>query len=139
MMSLMFLIIFGLATAFFATQNTGLVHITIANITLSSIPLYVIVIGSMLLGILISWLVKTIEFISSSLIIHEKDTQLKTALKTNESLSKEKAGLLVENQHLKEELQHERTIEENPKEEKTQRPSFLESVRHNFHQKGGFI
>lgn len=100
MLSLLILIIFGLGMTFFATQNTGSVHILFGNYVLYGIPLYIVVIGSLLLGIFASWLISLVDAFSSTLTLHWKDSQIKNAYKTIETLRKEKHDLEIENSRL---------------------------------------
>ncbi len=130
MISLLLLVIFGLGMASFATQNTGVAHIVIANFLVPGVPLYVIVIGSMLLGIFISWLMSIIDTISSTLSIRDKDAKLKEAFKTIDALKKENDNLSNENTRLQEKDPHD-IIEENS-EEHEKRPSFFGQLKHSF-------
>lgn len=130
MLALIILIIFGLGTAYFATQNTGLVHIMFGNYLVQGIPLYIIVVGSILLGVFISWLVNIVDSFSSTRIIYGKDSALKKANKEIESL-------LVENQLLEKEItrlqKNENVVSEQSKEYgKAAKPSFVSRVRHSF-------
>ena len=64
MFALIILVIFGIGVAFFATQNTQAISITVANYPLTGIPLYLIVLGSLLLGFLVSWILSFFDVIS---------------------------------------------------------------------------
>lgn len=137
MLSLLILIIFGLGVAYFATQNTGTVHMQVANYLIADVPLYVIVIGSMLLGIFVSWLISMVDSISSNLRIHGKDTELKKAYRTIESLKKDNNTLLIENTQLKGEqkqsVEHRDVVEKaHEHEEYNRKPSFLHRLTHGF-------
>lgn len=131
MLALIILMIFGLGTAYFATQNTGLVHIVFANYLVSGIPLYVIVVGSILLGIFISWLVNIVDSFSSTRIIYGKDSALKKASQTIEELRIENHNLQMENSHLKGEISGATSDEERRKDINPS-PSFFQRVRHSF-------
>src|SRR4051794_15652727 len=111
MLSLLILIIFGLGMAYFATQNTGIVHVTLANYAIQNIPLYGLVLGSVILGIFISSLISMVNAISSNLKFRGKETQLREANRTIESLKKENNALHRENTHLKTEQKREVTEE----------------------------
>lgn len=135
MFSLIILIAFGLGVAYFATQNTGVVHINLANYFIEGVPLYVIVIGSMLLGIFVSWLISLVNSISSMLRIHGKEAELKEAYHTIDSLKKDNEALLQENRHLKKDQQspyEQNENKENTHEEPVVRPSFFNRLRHSF-------
>lgn len=86
MESLILLIIFGLSVAYFATQNTGSVHLLLGNYLISSIPMYVVVVGSILFGVFVSWLISMVNTISTVFTLHGKDSALKNAEKEIEKL-----------------------------------------------------
>lgn len=139
MFSLLILTVFGLAVAYFATQNTGQVHIIIANYLIQGVPLYIIVVGSMIFGIFISWIISLANSVSSGLRIHGKNAELKNANNTIISLKKENNALAMENNHLKNLYQNDEKINNNnfdhdkfEKNETVQRPSFLHRIRHTF-------
>ena len=56
MLSIIFAIVFGLAIGYFAIQNTLPVTIQFGAYVVENLPLYVVVIGSLILGLLIGWL-----------------------------------------------------------------------------------
>src|SRR5258708_1729365 len=126
MIALLLLVIFGLGMAFFSTQNTGLVHITLGQYTLTGIPLYVIVVGALLLGIFASWLISLVDAFYSSHKIHGKDSELHNAQKTITQLQKENHDLELENVRLKNQS-HEEVVEQHsqPEPQKNLRPSLF--------------
>ena len=101
MIALLVLIIFGIGVAVFATQNTQGATITLAQYTLTKVPMYLIVLCALLLGIFISWIISLVGFISSSLTIHVKDTKIKEAIKEIAELTKQVHQLELENERLK--------------------------------------
>ncbi len=106
MFSLIVLVVFGIGVAFFATQNTQLISITLANYPLDGVPLYVIVLGSLLLGFVVSWITNLIDVISSALKIHGKESTIKDANKQISELTKRVHQLELENERLKAESGH---------------------------------
>lgn len=98
---LIFAILFGLGLAFFATQNTNGVTITLANTPLTEIPLYIIVIGSLLLGLLLASFFNVANLISSAFKLRGKDTTIKGADKTIATLKSENHNLKAEVADLK--------------------------------------
>lgn len=119
MLGLIVLVIFGLGMAYFATQNTMPTIVYIANYRLANIPMYLIVIGSLLLGMFISWIVSIADSFSSNLTIHGKDSTIKAADRTIDELQEEKHELEVENARLRE-------------KEKAERPSLAHRLKHSF-------
>lgn len=112
MLALIVLVIFGLGMAYFATQNTLPISFTIGNYRFTNVPLYILAIGSLLLGIFISWIVSVMDDLSPSKGIDKTD-------KTIEELKEEKQELEVENARLKE-------------KEEAQRPSLIHRLKHSF-------
>lgn len=92
MASLILLVLFSFLIAFFATENTATVNMTVAGATINAIPLYIVVLSSLLIGILISWIIHLASFFSHSATIHSKESELKNAgskLKELENRNKE--------------------------------------------------
>ncbi len=106
MFALIVLFVFGIGVAFFATQNTQAISITFANYPLSGIPLYLIVLVSLLLGFAVSWIISLVDVISSALKIHGKDSTIKEANKQIADLTKSVHQLELENERLKGESGH---------------------------------
>lgn len=132
MESLILLIIFGLGAAYFATQNTGSVHILLGSFLISGIPLYVVVIGAMLLGVFASWLLSIVDKLSASFTIHGKDSQLKRAETEIEKLQEKNTKLELELAKLSkapEITQEKDGINELP----TNPPSLFKKVRQSIH------
>jgi hypothetical protein len=119
MLSLLLLVIFGLGVAFFATQNTGLSHILLGGYLLKDIPVYVIVIASLLLGIFVSWLLSIADKFSTFFTIHGKESEIKRMQKEINDLRHENRVLETENNRLQGKVE---TID--TKEENEERPSF---------------
>ncbi len=132
MLSLLIIIAFGLGMAYFATQNTGAVDITFANYVIQAVPLYGIVIGSILLGIFISSLISMVQSISSALRIRGKETELRNANKTIQTLKRENTDLSLKNNRLKDEQEIPHPTEEIDHDEPNERPSFFERIKHRY-------
>lgn len=128
MASLILLIIFGLGVAFFATQNTGSVHILLGSYILSSIPLYMVVVGSLLLGIFISWLVSFVNSFSTYFTLYGKAAELKKSQETIAKLQEQNHDLEMEIAHFK----GEKNIPMEKEEEISHKPSILEHIQHRF-------
>src|SRR3989344_8921058 len=103
MFALILLIVIGFGMAAFATQNVEAVSINLVGNTLTEIPLYTIVLGSMLLGILISYLISLVNSINSILTIHNKETTINAANKKIEALQETNHSLELELAQLKNE------------------------------------
>lgn len=129
MFTLILLVIIGFGMAYFATQNILPVTITLANYTFRFIPLYVIVIGSLLIGVLLSWLISLVSGVSSFMTLSRKDSALRASEKQIESLKRENKDLSIENERLKGKHSEHNTVPDDHTHEV--RPSFLEKLKHN--------
>ncbi len=136
MLGLILLVVFGLGVSFFATQNTSSVHILFGSYRINEIPLYIIVVGSLLLGVFISWLISLVDSFSSAFTLHGKDSEIKRMSKTIERLHEEMHDLEIENTHLRDVLEpkaEEKAIVENDREEQERstlkQPSFPHDLR----------
>ena len=96
MFTLIFAILAGIVLAFFAIQNTSHVTIVLANTPVSGIPLWLVVIISILIGLITASYFNVINIVSSALKLHSKNETLKSA-------DSEIENLRHENQRLKEE------------------------------------
>ncbi len=106
MLALIVLVVFGIGVAFFATQNTQTISITLGNYPLTGVPLYLIVLVSLLLGFVVSWIISLVDVISSALKIHGKESAIKDANKQISELTKRVHQLELENERLKAESGH---------------------------------
>ena len=106
MFALIILFVFGIGIAFFATQNTQTISITLANYPLTDVPLYLIVLVSLLLGFVVSWILSLVDVISSALNIHGKEGAIKDANKQIAELTRNVHQLELENERLKAESGH---------------------------------
>lgn len=94
----------GLIFTFFATQNTTGVTIALGNLLWTGIPLYVVVLGTLLIGFLIASFLSLINEATSALTISGKDHQLKKNENIVEELKSKINQLELENTHLRGEL-----------------------------------
>jgi uncharacterized integral membrane protein len=101
MVLIILLLVFGILAALFAVQNTLHVDVTLLGYTLHQIPLYLIMLGSLLAGILVSSVFNISNSISSSLTIHGKDVKIKKSKSTETDLNSRIHHLELENANLK--------------------------------------
>jgi uncharacterized integral membrane protein len=94
-------VIVGLAMAYFATQNTTPVTVRIAQYALEEVPLYLVVMGSLFVGLLISWILYLARAVSSRLTIYGKDHEVRSARRTAANLETRVQELEAENAQLK--------------------------------------
>lgn len=99
-------VIVGLGIAGFATQNTDSTVIQVASYVSPEIPLYVVVVGALLLGLLLAWVFSLVHSFSSAITIHGKDNTIKDGEKTILELTKKVHQLELENTRLETETGH---------------------------------
>jgi uncharacterized integral membrane protein len=97
----LFTLVLGLVIGYFATQNTTPVALQFGDYILADIPLYVVAVGSMLLGLFIAWIFYFARTVSSALTIYGKDSAMKKAKQTVAELEQRVGELEDENHQLK--------------------------------------
>lgn len=128
MLTLIIMVLLGIGFAYFAAQNTTAVDIQLAHYQLPTIPLYILALGSLLLGIFISWIISLANGVSSLFLRYQKDSKIKDKESTIEKLTARLHKVELENAKLKgenPEIQQE-------EREQTSQPSFLGKLRHKF-------
>lgn len=103
MLALIVLIIFGIGLILFTTQNSQIISINFAGYRMSGIPLYVLVLVSLIVGFVVSWLMSLMGVISSAFKIHGKENTIKNDNKKIVDLNKKINQLELENERLKNE------------------------------------
>ena len=76
MSTLVLTVLFGIAFAYFAAQNTGVVDVNMAGYALS-LPLYAVALTSLLLGVGLSWVISLLNGIVTFFSGYRKDTKIK--------------------------------------------------------------
>lgn len=104
MLIIIITLIVSLILAFIATQNATLVTLHLGDTTLSNIPLFFVVLASILAGFLVSSIVTVINLIKSKITIMGQKGQLKKTYKTVEELQGRVVELEEENVTLKEQI-----------------------------------
>jgi len=127
MATLIITVLLGLLFAWFAVVNTQNVSINLAN-TLLTVPLFMLVIVSVLIGLLISAIISSIDWISSSFALRNRDNQIKQKEQTVESLQHKVHDLEIENARLKGDSRTQ-IVDRSPHEHK--RPSFFNKFRYH--------
>lgn len=123
---------FGLAIAYFAIQNTIGVTMVLANNVITNVPLYAIIIGSVLAGVILSWIISGLNAWSIYRKLRGKEKVIEQDQKQIHSLEEKVSHLETDNEQLKADLQ-ERThrpdveVREAQKEHK---PSFFYNLFH---------
>lgn len=103
-MLLIFLsMIFGLAIGYFATQNTWPVTIQFGELVLQNVPLYMIAVGSLILGLLIGVIFYLARSVSTLRFVG-KDHETERARRTVIELEHKVHALEAENARLRNEI-----------------------------------
>lgn len=107
MATLITTVLLGLIIAYFATQNTGVVSLRFLQYNIPNVPLYVVVAGSLLVGLLLSWIISIVNGIATSLTMRGKESKIKDYRKENADLTKRIHQLELENTRLRAETNDE--------------------------------
>lgn len=122
-------VLFGLAFAFFATQNTTGVTLRFYDVVWTGVPLYLIALGSLLVGFIIAWIISLFDWAATTLTVYDKDHSIRKRERVINDLSHRINELEIENAKLRgndtEAVIHEPSIEKTP----THRPSFFDRFR----------
>lgn len=102
MLAVIFTIIFAIAVAYFATQNTAEVIINIPSYS-RSVPLYLVVFLSLLIGFVFAWILHLMNAFVTFFALIGKDKAIKKEKKANTELSKKVQDL--ENEKTKLEIE----------------------------------
>ena len=119
-------VISGIGIAYFATQNPMTVPVTIASYHFFDIPLYILVTGALLFGLLVAWIISLFRAFGNSILFHRQSSRIEKDNKIIEDLTKKVHALEVENARLKEKSVHVQTVDG------YERPSLLTKFRHSF-------
>jgi cell division protein FtsB len=122
MLILIIVISLSLAMAYFATQNVAPVTLFIGNFTLLGIPLYAVVLGSMLIGVLLSGVLYLINNLTRLASLSEARQQNKALKRENRDLKTEIARL----NH-----QHPNDIPQQVAHHDKPKPAIIKRLRHN--------
>jgi uncharacterized integral membrane protein len=101
MVALILLLILASGIAFFSQQNTMLVTVSFLQYSIPNLPLFYVMIASMLVGIFLAYVVHISQSISAALTISEKNKKNKKLKQTLLDLVKKNHQLELENVRLK--------------------------------------
>lgn len=95
-------VVLGLGIAFFATQNGSVINLHFGPYILPDVPVYLVVVGALLFGLLLAWIFYLLRSFSSSITRHNRENKLKEANQTIVDLTKSIHQLEIENARLRE-------------------------------------
>lgn len=101
MATLIVTVFFGLIIAYFAIQNTGVISLNFLNYQVPGIPVYIVVVGGLLVGLFLSWIISLVNSIATGFTIRGKENKIKDYRKENAQLTKINHQLELENTRLK--------------------------------------
>jgi len=102
MFAVIITLIFAIGVAFFAGQNTTSVVIHLFQYE-KSIPLYFIVLVSILMGFVLAWILHLLNAFASLFVLRGKDTVIKKGKKENTELTNKVHNLEIEKAQLEKE------------------------------------
>ena len=101
MFTLILLLVFGSGVTYLALQNSARVTLTLLTYTLPDVPLFAVILGSMVTGVFLAYVLHLPNLISTALSIHGKDNKIKSSEKDVTQLTKRIHQLELENESLK--------------------------------------
>lgn len=101
MLTLILFLIFGSGMAFLAFQNSAHVTLTFLTYTFPDVSLFFVILGSMLIGVLLAYIIQLANSISTAITIHGKDHEIKRSENSVVELTKKTHKLELENEFLK--------------------------------------
>lgn len=134
MLALIILLVFGIGVSVFALQNTILTTVTLLGNTIPNVPLYTVILGSMLFGVIAASIIGFIDSLGKSFILSRKNREIAAASNDVTTLQKRVTELEEENALLKQDKK-EIIVEKNAELDKkdaeitTRKPSLLENLR----------
>ncbi len=128
MIGLMLTIIIGVGIAFFSRYNTSGITLTVGDDTYFNIPLYVVTVGTYMLGILLAWVIEVPQAIGTAFQIMGLGHTIKSGNNTILALQNKIKKLEIENIKL---TQHYHSIITNHQTDGNYRPNII----HNFLQR----
>lgn len=103
MLMLIFLIVVGAAFSFFSLQNTDVVTLSFLNYDFPNLPINYVIIGSILFGVILAYIINFINSISTSFKIRGQNKQIEQERREVAELTKRVHQLELENVGLKNE------------------------------------
>lgn len=103
MITLVFVIFFGVIFSYFATINTGLININLGYYQLQNIPIYLTVLISAAIGMFLAAILHFLKYLSAYFTLGKKERDLKDTNKRIAELTRDLHKLELENTRLRSE------------------------------------
>jgi len=94
-------VIAGIGIAYFAMQNPTTVSITLASYHFFNIPLFMLVAGSLLFGLLVAWIISLFGSLGTSFLFHKQNNRIEKDNQIIHDLENKIHNLELENVRLK--------------------------------------
>jgi lipopolysaccharide assembly protein A len=101
MLSLILLLVFGSGLTFISMQNTQEVSLTFYRYTFSNLPVYFVILGSILVGVILAYFISFLNSISTHMLIRKQYKKIGKEKQTVAELTKRIHQLELENVKLK--------------------------------------
>jgi uncharacterized integral membrane protein len=101
MFALLVIVISGVGIAYFGMQNITPVTIRLNEFVWNDVPLYLVIVGSLFVGLFIAWILYFARSVSSTLTIYGKDRAMKKTTHTVAELEQRVRELEAETARLK--------------------------------------
>lgn len=101
MLSLIFLLLAGAAIAFVSLQNTGEISLTFLTYTFDRLPVPFVILGSVLVGVMLAYIISFINSISTLIVIRSQHKKIGQEKKEVAQLTKRVHQLEIENVSLR--------------------------------------
>lgn len=127
MIGLILTIIIGFGIAYFSRQITSGMRVTIGENVFPNIPLYVITVGTYVIGIIIAWIIEVPQSIATSFRIKGLGRNVKSGNNTIAQLQNKIDKLEIENVRLHE---HNKSIIVNRPADGSYKPNSIQNFLH---------
>ena len=101
MLSLIFLLVVGAGITYLSVQNTAVVSLRFLEYTFTDLPIYYVIIGSILVGVLLAYSISFINSISTYMLIRTQHKKIGQERREVAELTKRVHQLEIENVGLK--------------------------------------
>ncbi|KKQ56069.1 MAG: hypothetical protein US95_C0042G0002 [Candidatus Woesebacteria bacterium GW2011_GWB1_38_5] len=101
MITLVFVILFGVIFSYFATINTGQITVNFGYYQVHNIPIYLAILVSCAVGMLLAVILHFLKYLSAYFILGKKEKDLKETNKRIAELTRDLHKLELENTKLK--------------------------------------
>ena len=101
MLTLILFLVVGAVIAYFAQYNVALVSVNFGQYVFPNIPLFYVIIGSVVTGLTVAYVIYLLHAISTTLKLRSKDKKIRNAKDEVLELTKRVHQLELENEKLK--------------------------------------